>query len=156
MKSYLISVVTTAVVIALSELIVPQGKLKTIVSTVLSIVLLIAMLTPFLNIQKDETQSVFNPDNGQSESLESQDFDGYFDDRLKEYYQKIFLQKLKTNDLICEKVIVEISNTSIKKIKIFLSNLVIPEDNEHINNIVIANFVAEILGVNAEKVEIYA
>ena len=61
-----------------------------------------------------------------------------------------------SNDLICEKVIVEISNTSIKKIKIFLSNLVIPEDNEHINNIVIANFVAEILGVNAEKVEIYA
>ena len=154
MKSYLISVGITAVIIALSELIIPQGKLKTVVTTVLSIVLLIAMINPFAEIDFDQSQSVFNPTEQES-SLNNGDGE-YFDRRLTEYYQKIFKEKLKSNDLICEKVIVEISQSSIKKIQIFLSNLVIPENNEHINNNVIANYVAEILGIDASKVEIYA
>ena len=154
MKTYLISIVITSVIIALSELIIPQGKLKTVVTTVLSVVLLIAMINPFAEIDLDGSQSVFNPDESQNSSQTTSS--DYYDERLKDYYQKIFIEKLKSNDLICEKVIVEISQTSIKKIQIFLSNLVIPENNEHINNNVIANYVAEILGVNAQKVEIYA
>lgn len=154
MKTYLISVVVTSIVIALSELIIPQGKLKTVVNTVLSIVLLIAMITPFADIKVEDDLPVFNPNN-QSQGYEI-DENGYFDQRLKPYIEQVYLNKLKDNDLICEKVIVEISQTTIKKIKIFLSNLVIPEDNSHINNSVIANYVARILGVNKEKVEIYA
>ena len=154
MKTYLISVIVTSIVIALSELIIPQGKLKTVVNTALSIVLLIAMISPFADINVEDNLPVFNP-NEKNEHYEI-DENGYFDQRLKQYFERVYTEKLKANDLICEKVVVEISQSSIKKIQIFLSNLVIPNDNSHINNSVIANYVARVLGINKEKVEIYA
>lgn len=155
MKTYIISVVISSVLISLSELIIPQGKLKTVVSTVFSIVLLISMISPLVDFNFDESEYVFsNTSESQTENI--QNFDEYFDLKAEEYYSNRYKNILKENDLICERVIVEISKLNIQKIQIFLSNLVIPENNEHINNNVIRNYVAEILGVPRERIEIYA
>ncbi len=155
MKTYIISVVISSVLISLSELIIPQGKLKTVVSTVFSIVLLISMISPLVDFNFDDSEYVFlNTSESQTENI--QNFDDYFDLKAEEYYSSHYKRLLKENDLICERVIVEISKLNIKKIQIFLSNLVIPENNEHINNNVIRNYVAEILGIPKERIEIYA
>lgn len=155
MKTYIISVVISSVLISLSELIIPQGKLKTVVSTVFSIVLLISMISPLVDFNFDDSEYVFsNTSESQTENI--QNFDDYFDLKAEEYYSSHYKNLLKENDLICERVIVEISKLNIKKIQIFLSNLVIPENNEHINNNVIRNYVAEILGIPKERIEIYA
>ena len=155
MKTYIISVVISSVLISLSELIIPQGKLKTVVSTVFSIVLLISMISPLVDFNFDDSKYVFsNTDESITES--KQNFDEYFDLKAEEYYSNRYKNLLKENDLICERVIVEISKLNIQKIQIFLSNLVIPENNEHINNNVIRNYVAEILGIPKERIEIYA
>ena len=155
MKTYIISVVISSVLISLSELIIPQGKLKTVVSTVFSIVLLISMISPLIDFNFDDSEYVFsNTSESQTENI--QNFDDYFDLKAEEYYSSHYKNLLKENDLICERVIVEISKLKIKKIQIFLSNLVIPENNEHINNNVIRNYVAEILGIPKERIEIYA
>ncbi len=155
MKTYIISVVISSVLISLSELIIPQGKLKTVVSTVFSIVLLISMISPLVDFNFDDSEYVFSiTDENQTEN--SQNFDDYFDLKAEKYYSNRYKNILKENDLICERVIVEISKLNIYKIQIFLSNLVIPENNEHINNNVIRNYVAEILGIPKERIEIYA
>ena len=155
MKTYIISVVISSVLVSLSELIIPQGKLKTVVSTVFSIVLLISMISPLVDFNFGDSEYVFsNTSESQTENI--QNFDDYFDLKAEEYYSSHYKNLLKENDLICERVIVEISKLNIKKIQIFLSNLVIPENNEHINNNVIRNYVAEILGIPKERIEIYA
>ncbi len=63
--------------------------------------------------------------------------------------------KLKENYLIAERVEVEICNLQIVKVKVFLSNLVIPSENEHININVIKSYVSNLIQIDEEKVEIY-
>ncbi|MBE5742224.1 MAG: hypothetical protein E7360_02750 [Clostridiales bacterium] len=154
MKSYLLSVVITSVLIALSELIIPQGKLKSVVNVIFTVVLLISIISPITEIDLDEAISVFNPT--ESEVVLDGNAENYLTSKIKDYYEKEFKIKLLGEDLVAEKIIVEINRMEIMKIQIYLSNLVIPENNEHINNIVIQNYVAEILGVDGQKVEIYA
>ncbi|MBR2337563.1 MAG: hypothetical protein IKA61_06440 [Clostridia bacterium] len=156
MKSYILSIIVTSVAIALSELILPQGRLKPVVSTAFSLALLFCVISPLKNtsdfgdisaVLKNEP-SVVTPDVSQVNT--------YFDGRIEKYYQSVFKNQLLNNSLVAEEVIVETDNLKIIKVKIFLSNLVIPEENSHIDNNVIANYVAEILGVEQSKVEIYA
>ena len=155
MKAYITSVVLTSVLIALSELILPHGRLKVVVNTVFSIVLLISMLTPLRSNNIDFDLPVFNNQSSVTD-YNNQDVQSYFNDRISEYYQEKFSSELKRNNLIAERVEVEICNMEIIKVQIFLSNLVIPENNEHININVIQNYVAKIIGVDAEKVVAYA
>ena len=154
MKSYIISIVITSILIAITELILPQGKLKSVINTVFSLTLLTVMLTPLKNSEYDYTVPTFGTTT--ESSIDLTNLNEYYDDRIERYYQDLYKNQLLNNNLVTEKVIVEITNMQIDKIKIFLSNLVIPEENSHINNNVIANYVAEILGVDAKKVEIYA
>jgi hypothetical protein len=154
MKEYIFSVIITSVLIALSELIVPSAKLKVTVSTVFTIVLLISLISPFKNVKFDDVIDVFSPTNEQIE-LDKNTTD-YFTNKITDYYEKEFKMMLFNENLITEDVKVEICGSEIVKIKIYLSNLVIPENNTHINNIVIQNYVAKILGVEEKKVEIYA
>lgn len=155
MKEYIISVVITAVLISLAELILPQGKLKSIVNTVFSLTLLISMITPLKNadMQIIPTFNQIEIDNKNEELTYVSD---YVDGKVAKYYATKYKNVLLENDLVAERVFVEIDNLQIVKVKIFLSNLVIPEENEHINNNVIASYVAQILGIDAKRVEIHA
>ena len=50
---------------------------------------------------------------------------------------------------------VEICNKEIEKTEVYLSNLVFDEKNAHININVIADYVAEKIGVDRSKVVVY-
>ena len=155
MRQYLISVVITAILIALSELILPQGRLKTVINTVFAIVLLLCLISPISDLENFElTEDVFNEQTILPESDDS--VVSYFDSRIANYYENEFKKKLFDEDLITERIEVEICNTQIVKIQIFLSNLVIPEENSHININVIRNYLSEILSVDLERIEVYA
>lgn len=154
MKSYIISIVSVAILIALAELILPQGRLKNVVNTVFSLFLLIVIIKP-LNSIEESSIPTFNQEDVAKTIDVSYVYD-YFDSKAEDYYASYYKNILFENDLIAESVIVKINDMKIEKIKIFLSNLVIPEENVHINNNVISLYVAEILGIEAEKVEIYA
>ena len=82
-------------------------------------------------------------------------FNEYVDSELENYYESAFISLLKDNDLICEKVNVEICNKEIEKTEVYLSNLVFDEKNAHININVIADYVAEKIGVDRSKVVVY-
>lgn len=154
MKSYLFIVIITSIAISLSELILPNGKLKTVASTAFSLILLLTTLTPLSGSKLDISVPTFGIESNIDVNTESYIIE-YFNDKNEEYYEKEYNLILKAENLITEKIIVEISNNKIIKIEIYLSNLVIPENNQHINNIVMQNYVADILGVDSKIVVVY-
>ena len=130
MKTYLTSIILTSVLIALSELILPQGKLKTVVNTVFSITLLITMISPLDITISEESIPIFNQ---QTENIDyfNEQVGSFFDRKTEEFYEANYMSILKENDLIAERIEVEICKMNIDKIQIFLSNLVIPENNAY-------------------------
>ncbi len=154
MKAYVISIVICSILIALTELILPQKRLKSVVNTVFSISLLVIMIKPLSNDEDQNYIPTFNQ-NSQQTKPDSNYFNNYFDERFEKYYEALYQRQLLNSDLVTDKIIVEIENMQILCVQIFLSNLVIPEENTHINNNVIVNYVAEILGLEKEKVQIY-
>ncbi len=153
MKAYLLTVVITSIIVALAEMILPSGKLKIVVNTVFSITILLAVVSSLSNVDETDYQAVFNQ--------QTQNFNGlnyiseHFDKNAEKYYNSLYIDKLKENDLIAERIEVEICNLQIVKVKVFLSNLVIPSENEHININVIKSYVSNLISIDKEKVEIY-
>ena len=153
MKAYIISIVVTSILIALTELVLPQSKLKPVINTVFSLTLLLVTISPLSNKSQNEYLPTFSSNN---QIIDYTELAKNYNSRIEDYYALLYKKQLLDNNLVAEKVIVKISNMNIEKIQIFLSNLVIPEENSHINNNVIASYVAEILKVELCKVEIYA
>ncbi len=151
MKTYLISVCLTAIIISLCEFILPQGRMKNAVWTVVSVLFAITLIKPILNFNVEEIVDFDKYIDNYSDSKTV----GYFDEKEESYLEKYYKQLLFEKDIVAEKVKVEISRMNILKIEVYLSNLVIGENNEHINNSVICDYVAKTLNVDTEKVIVY-
>lgn len=153
MRTYLLSIVTAAVALALSEFIIPEGKLKTPAKTVLSLVFLLSVVFPFAKYDFSELDNVFSEKSvitGQFNQTEN-----YFSERIEKYYSERYIRELKDADLICDKIEVEVENGEVKKIEVFLSNAVISGGDENIIINEIRNYVSETLGVSAEIIVIH-
>mgnify|MGYP004507240097 CR=1 FL=1 len=152
MKTYLITILVTIVLISVVQLALPKGKTSETATKILSFVLIFCFLKPLgtfsLNlVERDKLNS--EVDNNVA-AIEK-----YVDENLGKYYEKCFFDTLKENDLICEKVNVEICDKKLIKTEIYLSNLVIAENNEHININVITDYVAEKLGIDRGCLTVY-
>ncbi len=152
MKAYLITILVTIVLISVVQLALPKGKTSETATKTLSIVMIFCFLKPLgafsLNIaDRDKI-------NSEAES-EVAAFGKYVDENLKKYYETCFFETLKANDLICDRIYVEICDKKIIKTEIYLSNLVIAENNEHININVITDYVAEKLGIDRGCLTVY-
>ena len=82
-------------------------------------------------------------------------FNDFVDQNLGKYYSAAFEQVLKDNDLICEKVVVEIYDKKMIKTEIYLSNPVMSDESEHININVITDYIANLLGLQREILTVY-
>lgn len=152
MKTYLVTILVTIVLISVVQLALPKGKTSETATKILSFVLIFCFLKPLgtfsLNlVERDKLNS--EVDNNVA-AIEK-----YVDENLGKYYEKCFFDTLKENDLICEKVNVEICDKKLIKTEIYLSNLVIAENNEHININVITDYVAEKLGIDRGCLTVY-
>ena len=152
MKTYLITILVTIVLISVVQLALPKGKTSETATKILSFVLIFCFLKPLgtfsLNlVERNKLNSEVDKNVAAIEK--------YVDENLKIYYEKCFFDTLKENDLICEKVNVEICDKKLIKTEIYLSNLVIAENNEHININVITDYVAEKLGIDRGCLTVY-
>ncbi len=152
MKTYLITILVTIVLISVVQLALPKGKTSETATKILSFVLIFCFLKPLgtfsLNlVERDKLNSEVDKNVAAIEK--------YVDENLGKYYEKCFFDTLKENDLICEKVNVEICDKKLIKTEIYLSNLVIAENNEHININVITDYVAEKLGIDRGCLTVY-
>ncbi len=152
MKTYLITILVTIVLISVVQLALPKGKTSETATKILSFVLIFCFLKPLgtfsLNlVERDKLNSEVDKNVAAIKK--------YVDENLGKYYEKCFFDTLKENDLICEKVNVEICDKKLIKTEIYLSNLVIAENNEHININVITDYVAEKLGIDRGCLTVY-
>lgn len=152
MKTYLISLFIIVVLISVVQIILPKGKITSAATCVLSFAMAFCFINAIGGISFD-----FDSYSNKSEATEKNMavFNEYVDSNLEKYYESAFVSTLKDNDLICEKVNVEICNKEIEKTEVYLSNLVFDEKNAHININVIADYVAEKIGVDRSKVVVY-
>lgn len=152
MKTYLISLFIIVVLISVVQIILPKGKITSAATCVLSFAMALCFINAIGGISFD-----FDSYKNKSEATEKDMavFNEYVDSNLEKYYESAFVSALKDNDLICEKVNVEICNKEIEKTEVYLSNLVFDEKNAHININVIADYVAEKIGVDRSKVVVY-
>lgn len=152
MKTYLISLFIIVVLISVVQIILPKGKITSAATCVLSFAMALCFINALGGISFDFVGFNFK---GETTEKSTSIFNEYVDSKLENYYESAFISLLKDNDLICEKVNVEICNKEIEKTEVYLSNLVFDEKNAHININVIADYVAEKIGVDRGKVVVY-
>lgn len=152
MKTYLISLLVTVVLISVVQMILPRGKTAAVATGVLSVAMVLCFLKPASSLSFDFSERG-EADSAYEKNVSS--FNLLTDKYLKKYYESAFSDVLKRNDLICDKVIVEICDKKIIRAEIYLSNMVIDENYEHININVITDYVAETLGVEREILTVY-
>ena len=150
MTAYVISVLVVAVGLTIAELIIPSGKLKGTVKVVLSIIFLAVMIQPIANL---DISSAINFDSFENYKDDSVVF--YVEKNMKSYYESLIYNELLICDLVAEKVNVEVCNTEITKVEIYLSNLVIDENYEHINISVIKNYISDKLSIDGDILSVY-
>lgn len=152
MKAYLITILVTIVLISVVQLALPKGKTSETATKILSIVLIFCFLKPLgsFSLNLSDRDKI----NSEAESGAAT-FGEYVDENLEKYYETCFFETLKANDLICERVNVEICDKKLIKTEIYLSNLVIAENNEHININVITDYVAGKLGIDRGCLTVY-
>lgn len=151
MKTYLISLFIIVVLISVVQIILPKGKITSAATCVLSFAMALCFINAIGGISFDFDS--YSKSEATEKSMAV--FNEYVDSNLEKYYESAFVSVLKDNDLICEKVNVEICNKEIEKTEVYLSNLVFDEKNAHININVIADYVAEKIGVDRSKVVVY-
>lgn len=152
MKTYLISLLVTVVLISVVQMILPRGKTAAVATGVLSVAMVLCFLKPAGSLSFDLSGSG-EADSAYEKNVSS--FNLLTDKYLKKYYESAFSDVLKRNDLVCDKVIVEICDKKIIRAEIYLSNMVIDENYEHININVITDYVAETLGIEREILTVY-
>jgi len=155
LKPYFITIIVTAVALSLSELIIPQSKMKITVKTVFSFVFLLAMIKPFINFDFSVSDLDFTKDKTSQMCMRQGVMSDNYEKIIAEKYAERYKAVLKENDLICEKINVDYSDGKIKKIQVYLSNMVIAENNRNINNNVIGDYVAKTLNADRELIVIY-
>ena len=153
MKEYVIFAFLSVALFTLVKIALPKGKINSAATFVISAAMFLCLLKPvFALFSSDKTENAFGKSREFSEATE---VTNYLDRKTEEYYEKAYYEVLKRDNLICEKVNVEICDNKIKKIEIYLSNLVIAENDEHININVIADYVADLIGEEREIVSVY-
>ena len=153
MKEYVLFSFLSVALFTLVKIFLPKGKINSAATFVISAAMFLCLLKPALALFSSDITK--NPFGKSAEFSEATEITNYLDSKTEEYYEKAYYEALKRDNLICEKVNVEICDNKIKKIEIYLSNLVIAENDEHININVIADYVADLIGEEREIVCVY-
>lgn len=153
MKEYVIFAFLSVTLFTLVKIALPKGKINSAATFVVSAAMFLCLLKPIFTLfSLNGTENALGKKSKFSEATE---IATYFDRKTEIYYEKAYYEILRQDNLICEKVNVEICDNKIKKIEIYLSNLVIVENDEHININVIADYVTNLIGVEREIVSVY-
>lgn len=141
------------VVFALSDLILPSGKIKKCAAVALSAAFSLTVLYPLVKNTFDDIEFSFELDSDVSTSDEATEtFLGNF---IESAYASDVKDSLLTVDLVAERVEVEYCRGEIVKIEVYLSNAVFIGDYGHIDNNVIADYVSKELGLDRDKLVVY-
>lgn len=154
MKEYVLSIIVSILLVSIASIILPDGKMAKFTKSIFSIIIIIIIITPAINLLKNES---FNGFEFESDFAFSEDED-YLD---YVYYKRVENLSATTESLLKSdnyetdvEIIYDISNYQIviKKINVNFNFDGISEDDKHIIISVIKQTVSEYLNVDKEIV----
>lgn len=151
-KGYFALIAAGCVFLSVAQLILPKGKMNKCVTCLLSACFALIVISPFAKGGDLFSSNIFDYE---AEPVGNYDVVTSIDDYLAEEYAETYKKSLLQSDIVAESVKVEFCRAKLQKIRVYLSNLVIIDDDGSINSNVIADYVADVLSVDSDKVEIY-
>lgn len=161
MKTWIVSVISVLILISLLSILIPKGKLSPLIDSVLSIIFLFTVVSPFIS-GKASLENVldFTDSEYVGESIQ-ENYLYYIAEKEAEAKKTKCLKILEENGINDVSFEIEYNkgdygNYELKKVKIFYDKSVIKEKDEHIDIIRKINSVAtECFGKEVTAVEIY-
>lgn len=159
MKKWILSLGIVVIIVAIISLILPEGKLGKYIKGVCSLIVILAVLQPLLNLKQIEVN--FNTLINGNEATIQVDFINYISGaKIKEYEKNCNLLAenvgLEYIETVIEYSINDDAKIVIKKVNLNLKDAVIISDKEHIDIIEeVIDAVAKYLNVNKEIVVVY-
>ncbi|MBE5756651.1 MAG: hypothetical protein E7342_02510 [Clostridiales bacterium] len=132
MKNYLLEIVVIVFIMAISSLILSEGRLKFFIKSIYSITLILVIISPIIKMKNTEVNFDLFLEN---EIVFDQNFLDYVNNKKDENYKEI-LDKILLNMGINRatfEFVLDKEENSIEKIFIDLKNAVIENKDEHIN-----------------------
>lgn len=132
LTSYILSIAGIALITAITEFIMPFGRMKTLAKTIFNLFLIVAMISPIFQHQLlfdfDYNKSDINVDSAAVDSIKN-DREVYIENLCQNALIKEGIKGVKV-DIVIDKSTVYLT---VKKVAINFDNLVISDKNEHIN-----------------------
>ena len=153
MKNWLISLISVTILGYFIKILLPEGKNKNLVLFVISVLCIVTIITPILNFSNSDFQLNLNFENGINIDTS---FLEYTESCREKYYLTLSNTKLKNYLTINRANFIFDSNLSgnpLKKIEINFSDIVINQNNEHINiSLIIKENLSELFSISKECV----
>ncbi len=151
-QGYFALIAAGCIFLSLAQLILPKGKTNKCVTCLLSACFALVVVSPLVKSGDLFSPDIFDYETGADGSYGAATC---IDDYLNEEYEEIYKKLLLQSDIVTESLKLEFCRAKLQKISVYLSNLVIIGDDGSINSNVIADYVAKVLNVDSDKVEIY-
>ncbi len=140
-----------AVICTIAEMLLPQGKTRGVIRSVMATVAVLVIVTPLPNLIKNGFDFDFTSDTVKLDT----DYIQYSDGKRGELISRAAEQYLKQNGYDGISVSVQMDGYSVKSVTAKIADSGIIQNGEHINNSEIKKLLAEYFGIEKEAVMAY-
>ncbi|MDE5593896.1 MAG: stage III sporulation protein AF, partial [Clostridiales bacterium] len=140
-----------AVICTVAEMLLPQGKTRGVIRSVMATLAVLVIVTPLPNLIKNGFDFDFTADTVKLDA----EYIKYSDDKRGEYVARAAELYLKQNGYDGIDVSVQMDGYKVKSVTAKISDSSIMQNGEHINNSEIKKMLAEYFGIEKEAVMAY-
>lgn len=140
-----------AVICTIAEMLLPQGKTRGVIRSVMATLAVLVIVTPLPNLIKNGFDFDFTADTVKLDT----DYINYSDDKRGQYVAHAAELYLKQNGYDSIEVSVQMDGYKVKSVTAKISDSSIMQNGEHINNSEIKKLLAEYFGIEKEAVMAY-
>ena len=140
-----------AVICTIAEMLLPQGKTRGVIRSVMATIAVLVIVTPLPNLIKNGFDFDFTADTVKLDT----EYIKYSDDKRGEYVAIAAELYLKQKGYDGIEVSVQMDGYKVKSVTAKISDSSIMQNGEHINNSEIKKLLAEYFGIEKEAVMAY-
>ena len=154
MQSYILSIITSILLVSVCSIILPEGKMGKYIKSIFSLIIIIVMINPLLNYFNSNNFTELSLNNSVEYYNDENYLDYVFNKKIenttKNVENVLFQQKIDSS----VEIIYEILDYDIvvKKVNVILQNDSISKEDEHIIITAIKQTVAKCLNISEEIV----
>lgn len=140
-----------AVICTIAEMLLPQGKTRGVIRSVMATIAVLVIVTPLPNLIENGFGFDFTSDTVKRDT----EYIKYSDDKRGEYVASAAELYLKQKGYVGIEVTVQMDGYKVKSVTAKISDSSIIQNGEHINNSEIKKLLAEYFGIEKEAVMAY-